>query len=135
MMACPASMAMTLPLTTEPSSGVSISRFSFRRASNSSMDAFWAMWRVCPLQLHFSGRAVVSAGLWGVSLVGRVTKQRGPGVPTLLALSALWRFRLVDEGRDSGRAGVNQAARWPRAPCEERFQGNLQQALSNRVAT
>jgi len=33
-------MAMTLPLTTEPSSGVSISRLSFRRASNSSMLAF-----------------------------------------------------------------------------------------------
>src|SRR6056297_3862643 len=100
------------------------------------------MWRVCPLQLHFPA-ARLSPPVFGWcppsvdrgSLVGRVTKQRGPGVPTLLALSALWRFRLVDEGRDSGRAGVNQAARWPRAPCEERFQGNLQQALSNRVAT
>src|SRR6056297_1822027 len=47
------------------------------------------------------------------SLVGRDTRQRGPGMPTLLDLSGLWRFRLVDEGRHSGRAGVNQAARWP----------------------
>ena len=38
-LAWPASMAMTLPLTTLPSSGVSISKLSLRRASNSSIVA------------------------------------------------------------------------------------------------
>ena len=48
-MACPASIAMTLPLTTVPSWGVSISKLSFNNASNSSIDVFWAMWSQFPL--------------------------------------------------------------------------------------
>src|SRR6056297_2847037 len=74
MMACPASMAMTLPLTTDPSSGVSISKLSLRRASNSSMVALAHMRQsdpFCALTLQFmrawafdfTGRAVGSAGL------------------------------------------------------------------------
>ena len=61
MMAWPASIAMTLPLTTDPSAGVSISKLSFKSASNSSI--VLAMWQFFPNLAFFTGRAVVSAGL------------------------------------------------------------------------